>query len=104
MDGYESFKISIMPGYLPVKQTIFFCNAAADVVNDQVPFVAVVPVVRDEPNVGHAFTVEVPGNDITGLVVIAVGRYSDRFASAGKKSLQIRNSSMFVSVPLSPHF
>ena len=83
-----------MTRYLPIKQTIFFRDAAADVVNDEVPFVAVVPVVRDEPDVSHSFSVEVPGNDITGLIVRSIGRDRNRFAPTGKEVLQVGNSPM----------
>ena len=83
-----------MPSYLPIEQTIFFGNAAADVVDDEVSFVAVVPVVRDESDMCHSFAVEVPGHDIAGLVVAAIGGHRDRFAATIKEGLQVWNASM----------
>ena len=49
----------------------------------EVSFVLVVPVVRDETDVGHAFAVEVPGYDVAGLVVTAVGRDRDALCPCG---------------------
>src|SRR6476659_6568647 len=83
-----------MTSYLPVEQMIFFGNTSADVVDDEVSFVAVVPVVRDESDMCHSFAVEVPGNNIAGLIIATIGRYSDRFSTSSKKGLQIWNSSM----------
>ena len=83
-----------MTCYLPIEQTILFLNAATDVVDDEVAFVVVVPVVRDDANVRHPFTVEVPCDDITGLIVRAVRGDSNRLAATSKKRLQVRNSPM----------
>ena len=83
-----------MTGYLPIEQTILFLNAATDVVDDEVAFVVVVPVVRDDANVRHPFTVEVPCDDITGLIVRAVRGDSNRLAATSKKPLQVRNPPM----------
>jgi len=83
-----------MTRYFPIEQPIFFRNAAADVVDDQVSFGTVIPVVRDETDMGHAFAVEVPRDDVAGLIITAVGRDRDSFALAGKKRLQIGNASM----------
>ena len=83
-----------MTGYFPIEQTVFFGNAAADVVDDEVAFVAVIPVVRDDADVRHTFAVEVPGNDIAGLVIRAVRRGRNGFTSTRKEGLQIGNASM----------
>jgi hypothetical protein len=83
-----------MTSYLPIKQPIFFRNAAADVVDDQVSFGPLIPVVRDETDMGHSFAVEVPRDDVARLIITAVGRDRDGFALAGKKRLQIGNPSM----------
>lgn len=83
-----------MTRYLPIEQSIFFGNSAADVVEDEVSFVTVVPVVRDEADVSHAFAVEVPGNDIAGLIIRAVRRNGNGLASASEEGLQVRNASM----------
>jgi len=83
-----------MSRYLPIKQPVFFRNAAADVVDDQVPFGTVVPVIRDETDMGHAFAVEVPRDDVARLIVTALGRNRHSFAFAGEKRLQIGNTAM----------
>lgn len=83
-----------MPGYLPIEQPILFGNAAADVVDDEIAFITIIPVVRDNADVGHALTVEVPGHDIAGLIVRAVRGNSDGFAFTRKEGLQIGYASM----------
>lgn len=83
-----------MTRYLPIEQTIFFGNAAADVVDDEVAFVAVIPVIRDYADVRHAFAVEVPRDDVAGLIVRTVVGNGNGLAVAAKKRLQIGNSSM----------
>lgn len=94
-----------MTSYLPIEQPIFFCNAAADVVDDEVTFVAVVSVVRDNADVCHALAVEVPGQDVAGLIVPTDRGNGNGLAVAAKERLQIRNPAMVnarVSVIKSP--
>jgi len=83
-----------MTRYFPVEQPVFFRNAAPDIVDDQVSFGPVIPFVRDETDMGHAFAVEVPCNDIARLIITTVGRDRHSFAFAGEKRLQIGNTAM----------
>jgi len=83
-----------MTRYLPIEQPIFFRNAAADVVDDQISFGPIVPIVRDETDMGHALAVEIPCDDIARLIITTVGRDSDSFALPSKKRLQIGNTAM----------